>query len=235
MYGGKSIEWNAFDDIFMLSQDKMFIEAQHYLARNFYQFDEVLESIRTSNFADLSHDRRLAGDQRRFSFKTLLPKYGNSQCSDVRDRVFAFLGLAPDGHLVEVDYSLEANELWARVMKSYPALDRAVFGMQLEFCLNLDVLDISREYGALDLSRDLLLTRLKREANPEQGRESKPDKAVNNSASIFRWMTKFRGLLSQKDSNRTRRKLGRLEDMDYQNYFQNRHKLVTSASRRRAA
>jgi hypothetical protein len=144
MYDFGSIDWDAFDQIFMLSLDETFTGTQTRAVT------ETLERIKKSTFAEFGHDRRLAKSERVYSFETLISKYGTAKCSDVRDRVFGFLGLAHDGNLVEVDYWLEANALWASVMNSYPAQAPAVFGRQLEYCLGLHTLSTLLQYESLN-------------------------------------------------------------------------------------
>lgn len=172
MYGCRSIEWDAFDDIFMMSRADGFSDTQSPATI------EALERIQHSVFADLSDDRRCATCEKGYSFETLIRRYGNTKCSDVRDRVFGFLGLASDGHLVEVDYSLEANVLWASVMDSYPARNPATFGRQLETCLELRTLYKRSDYGGeedvdelREERRETLLKKLEREATDEEKAE----------------------------------------------------------------
>jgi hypothetical protein len=113
------------------AQDITFYSAQSSLVR------DALNRIKRSTFASLGRDCGLPRPKRAQTLENLLRKYGNSKPSDVRDRVFGFLGLAIDVDLVEVDYSQEENALWSDVMESYPAKTPANFGRYLDRYLEL--------------------------------------------------------------------------------------------------
>jgi hypothetical protein len=126
--GSKSIPWKAFDHVARKSLNTKVYESQSRVGRT------ALEQIRGSTFMSLSKDRKLVRGQ---TLEELLKKYGSTRCADIRDRVFGLVGLANDGHLVQVDYLQDENRLWATIMLSYAPTESVNFSRQLDHSLGL--------------------------------------------------------------------------------------------------
>jgi hypothetical protein len=126
--GSKSIPWKAFDHVAQKSQNTKVYESQGPAGR------AALDQIRSSTFMSLSKDRTLVRGQ---TLEELLKKYGSTRCVDRRDRVFGLVGLASDGHLLQVDYLQDERRLWATIMLLYVPHDPVGFTRQLDHSLGL--------------------------------------------------------------------------------------------------
>lgn len=107
----------------------------HQPVRRFNLSDDPFEQTHFGAFDDLCEQRK---SQRLIALELCIFRFGDRKCTDIRDRVFGLLGVASDmGKIreLEVDYSIDVEELFFRVMCLYPS--RA----PLHFCLRLlDVL-----------------------------------------------------------------------------------------------
>jgi hypothetical protein len=147
--GSNSIPWKVFDHVALKSQNTKFYESQSQVGR------AALEQIRSSTFMSLSKDRKLVRGQ---NLEELLKKYGSTRCADIRDRVFGLVGLANDGHLVQVDYLQNENRLWATIMLSYSPADPVNFSRQLDRSLGLRSLNFEN-LGRLVKEAELMRSR----------------------------------------------------------------------------
>lgn len=115
--------------------------------------DKVIDKIHHSVFKRLSDDRRAVQTR---NLRELTETYGDSDCKDIRDRIYGFVGLAADGATVNVDYSISVEEL---------LLERAAFldsaGIQklalvLQYDLNMlkmEVFSLPWYHGVLEASQ----------------------------------------------------------------------------------
>lgn len=147
--GSKSISWKAFDHVARKSQNTKVYESQNRIGR------AALEQIRGSTFMSLSRDRKLVRGQ---TLEELLKKYGSTRCADIRDRVFGLVGLANDGHLIQVDYLQDEHCLWATLMLSISPTEPINFSRHLERSLGLRSLNFEN-LGRLVKEAELMRAR----------------------------------------------------------------------------
>jgi hypothetical protein len=67
----------------------------------------------------------------------LIESYQQTHCKDPRDKVFAFLGLANDVDMIEVDYSKDPVDLWEDLEDIYGFNGRSMFGQNLLIALGI--------------------------------------------------------------------------------------------------
>lgn len=103
----------------------------------------------------LSRDRKLVRGQ---TLEELLKKYGSTRCADIRDRVFGLVGLANDGHLIQVDYLQDEHCLWATLMLSISPTEPINFSRHLERSLGLRSLNFEN-LGRLVKEAELMRAR----------------------------------------------------------------------------
>lgn len=84
--------------------------------------DLMAEQLKTSPVPFLVSQQKLDRDQKKQPLNELIKKFGSSQATDCRDKIFALLGLASDyggGHSIEADYSLTPADLLQRILANY--------------------------------------------------------------------------------------------------------------------
>ncbi len=167
----------------------------HLPVKNNKMSDDPFDQTHFGAFDDLCEQRRGKGQ---ISLELCIFRFGNRKCTDIRDRVYGLLGVASDTEKVEeleVNYSIDAEELFFRVMCLYPS--RA----PLHFCLRLlDVLMLGPVQclawtraviarggpllGRLDLTKPLFICQLRYsgllEYDLQVGRSERP-KSLHNS------------------------------------------------------
>lgn len=83
--------------------------------------------------------RKVHGGQ---SLEDLIDSYRQTDCQNPLDRVFAFLGLANDVDMIQVDYSQDPEELWELLEDIYHFQGQSVFGQNLWLALGMTKADM---------------------------------------------------------------------------------------------
>jgi hypothetical protein len=150
--------WGIFLEDYQLSQRE--IDENKRSQKLFTPAENILRELRFGRAASLFRDirsRRIPGQTKLRSAQTrsleeLIEEYGHSQCSDVRDRVYGFLGLANDsvtkGNFV-VKYSQSTVGLFFDTLAYCRLLKPLEFARRLHELLELKVEVLSGPRGRL--------------------------------------------------------------------------------------
>lgn len=150
--------WGIFSDDYQPSQRE--IDENKSSRKLFTPAENVLRELRFGRSASLFRNirsRRIPGQTKLRSAQTrsleeLIEEYGHSQCSDVRDRVYGFLGLANDivtkGNFV-VKYSQSTVGLFFDTLAYCRLLKPLEFARQLHELLELKTEVLSGPRGRL--------------------------------------------------------------------------------------
>jgi hypothetical protein len=148
--------WDEFEQLLTLPSDiiKMSRTKAHFTAA---KFEAVLDTfargprittedmeleLQTCRLASFVSQRRINyGSPLILSLPDLVESYGQSSCTDIRDRIYGLLGIAkssPDGYRLVADYGNNETSLFFDVLQCYQPTFPVRFGRTLHWVLQLD-------------------------------------------------------------------------------------------------
>ncbi|KAH7091335.1 heterokaryon incompatibility protein-domain-containing protein [Paraphoma chrysanthemicola] len=81
-----------------------------------YLRDEVIGSSTCQSVPTMQTIKALTLGEKHNAISDAVAQYQNSQCSDPRDKVYATLGMVPDGGSFPIDYSIDLEHLFYQIM-----------------------------------------------------------------------------------------------------------------------
>jgi hypothetical protein len=115
----------------------------------------MLHALTSSPVLHLIEQQSLDASQKFETLQRLIEKYGQSQCSNMRDRIYSLLSLASDctdGQGLTANYSLDPSTLYSWVLSFYQPSNETNFSNVLQDVLSPDQRQLDRLKDLQDLS-----------------------------------------------------------------------------------